>query len=103
MAEIISNKEEYYYDFFKWHGYYSFHFTGEDDFHQEICGLCALFNNKTIMARKTIYHTNLWFNEWYDDPSVSRDSDLTLVIDEKKKNIADFEGFVSNLYNYIFA
>lgn len=104
IAKVISNKK-YYYDFFKWHGYYSFHNTEEDDFRQQICGLCTLFNNKTIMTTKTIYHTNVWFNEWYDGPPAPyvNDSNLVInVVDEHNKNTTDFSGFVSNLYNYVF-
>lgn len=46
MAEIIANRERYY-EYFKWHRYYSFHSTEEYGFTDEICALCEVLNDKS--------------------------------------------------------
>lgn len=63
MTEIIANRNKYY-EFFKWHGYYSFHDTEEDLYKREVCALCELLNNKTLMQQSIVF-TNLsqWWNE----------------------------------------
>lgn len=59
MKDIIIDKERYY-DFFRWHGYYSFHDPADDLYHDAICGLCALLNDKT---RQRVYtHITNWWN-----------------------------------------
>lgn len=44
MNDIISDKNKYY-EYFKWHRYYSFHATNENADTDEICALCAFLNN----------------------------------------------------------
>lgn len=65
MIDIIYNKTRYY-DFFRWREHYSFHHVGENQYYNEICGLCEMLNNQTLMEKKTVRHTNLWWNEWYN-------------------------------------
>lgn len=63
MNEIINDTNKYY-DFFRWHGYYSFHDTEEDLFKREVCALCELLNNKTLMQQSTVFsNLSLWWNE----------------------------------------
>lgn len=100
MIDIMYNKTRYY-EFFKWHGYYSFHYTGENNFHYEICGLCALLNNKTRMNEKKNYRTNFWWNEWYNGIPHTTEGLMRLLIDDDNKP-AGIAGLVSNIYNYFF-
>lgn len=99
MVDIILFKKSYY-DFFKWHGYYSFHHTAESNYFHQICGLCETLNNKTLMQKKKVYNTNLWWNEWYNGLP-PEDSKMHLIIDEEKSKSGIAE-FVSNVYNYYF-
>lgn len=101
MMDIIRDRKKYH-DFFKWHGYYSFHSTSESRFHYEICGLCEYLNNKTKMNQKNIYRTNIWWNEWYNGPPAPHEGQMSLIIDEEKSNSTGIAGIVSNIYNYIF-
>lgn len=100
MINIIHDKKRYY-DFFKWHGHYSFHFTGENDFYYEVCGLCEMLNNKTRMNKSTVYNTDLWWNEWYNGTPPG-DGRLYLLLDDDKPKDSGIAGFVSNIYNYVF-
>lgn len=101
MVDIIYNKKRYY-EFFKWHEHYSFHNTGEDDYHHEICGLCDLLNNKTVMDLNTVRRTNLWWNEWYDGIPDPTGGNLELLLDEEKPKSAGVAGLVSDIYKYVF-
>lgn len=63
MNEIINDRNTYY-DFFKWHGHYSFHNSDEDVYRREVCALCELLNNETVMEQSTVFNDlNLWWNE----------------------------------------
>lgn len=101
MIDIMYNKTRYY-DFFRWHGYYSFHYTGENDFHYEICGLCDILNNQTRIKEKTVIRTNLWWNEWYYGIPDTTEGLIRLIIDEEKPKSSGVSGLVSNIYNYLF-
>lgn len=101
MMDVIRDRKKYY-DFFKWHGYYSFHYTGENSFRYEICGLCEFLNNRTRMNEKSIYRTNLWWNEWLNGPPAPYEGEMRLIIDEEMSNSKGVAGVVSNIYNYIF-
>lgn len=62
MNDIIHNPRRYF-DFFKWHGHYTFHATSDDEYHYEICGLCATLNNKTRSEQRTVYsNITAWWN-----------------------------------------
>lgn len=68
MKEIIYNKNKYY-DFFKWHRYYSFHNPEDSGYNEEICALCAMLNNVIQMNRTSIYsRISSWWNEGPDIP-----------------------------------
>lgn len=61
MNKIINDRNKYY-DFFKWHDHYSFHFSGEDRYNGEICRFCSFLNNS---KNKTSTYLNIteWWNE----------------------------------------
>lgn len=61
MIEIMNDINKYY-QFFKWHEYYSFHSTNEDRFNREVCSLCAFLNNNK--DRTNVYENIVeWWNE----------------------------------------
>lgn len=61
MNKSIRNKKKYY-DFFRWHNYYSFHAPNETAETDEICAFCALLNNKTFSREISVYEdiTGFW-------------------------------------------
>lgn len=60
-AIVVKRK---YYEFFKWHGYYSFHGTSERRNTDPICEFCALLNNEEKRTATTIHrHTSEWWNQ----------------------------------------
>lgn len=59
MNEIINDKEKYY-DFFRWHNYYSFHEPNETAETDEICAFCAYLNDEKHKHDTTVYnHTRI--------------------------------------------
>ncbi|XP_026332823.1 alpha-(1,3)-fucosyltransferase C-like [Hyposmocoma kahamanoa] len=98
MNEIM-NDEEKYYEFFKWHGYYSFHDTVEDRYHREICGLCDLLNNKTRMKQTSIWHNLI---QWWNVPFPATRPEWHLVLDDDDVVDTGIQGFANKLYNYVF-
>lgn len=62
IYETVNDREKYY-DFFRWHKYYSYHEPYESPDSDEICSFCAYLNkNKHInMYRSTVYKRITWF------------------------------------------
>lgn len=61
INDTIHNKKKYY-DFFKWHGYYSFHAHSESAATDEICSLCTYLNDNKHEYVKSVYTriTEFW-------------------------------------------
>lgn len=68
MNNIINNPPRYY-NFFKWHAYYSFQATADDNYKESVCAFCALLNKKVQRYKRTIYINikNWWKNRSEDD------------------------------------
>lgn len=75
MNDIIL-KPQRYQDFFKWHGYYTFHQTADDEYHYAVCGLCAMLNNKTRREQRTVHSL---IAEWWNCEGLPHSE--TLVIE----------------------
>lgn len=63
MNESIHDKKKYY-DFFRWHRYYSIHDPRESPDSDEICSFCAFLNDKSQINKKSVYMniTQFWYN-----------------------------------------
>lgn len=62
MLEIIDNRHEYY-DFFKWHRYYSFHGTEESTETDVFCAFCATMNDLVQRNESSVYVSlSQWWN-----------------------------------------
>lgn len=98
MNDIIKDKNQYY-KFFKWHGYYSFHFTGEDNYHREVCGLCELLNDNTKRRhRGWIINISEWWNE---SPTTTTSTyPLLTILDEEEDD--DVRGLWRRIYKFVF-
>lgn len=97
MSDIISNKNKYY-NFFKWHRYYSFHETSHDNYRNEICTLCAILNNMRKGNVTSVYmDIDQWWNgspdiAHWDEPAITEESD----------EINDALKIVSSIYEIFF-
>lgn len=54
MNDIIANNNSYY-DFFKWHRYYSLHAPVENADTDQVCNFCAYLNNVDLGQEKKVY------------------------------------------------
>lgn len=54
MNDIINNNNRYY-DFFRWHRYYSFHAPVENADTDEVCNFCAYLNDINGTQKTTVY------------------------------------------------
>lgn len=96
MNDIIKDKNKYY-DFFKWHGYYSFHHTGEDNFYREICGLCELLNDKAKRRQRCVFiNITQWWNE--SPTTTTASTPMVFIVDQDD----DARGILSKFYNFVF-
>lgn len=93
MHEIIKDKKKYY-EFFKWHDHYSFHNTGENRYHEELCRLCALLN-KTRNQTSILDHLVEW---WYEEHPIWPTM-ATTPISEAQQNAV--EKFLTNVLDYL--
>lgn len=100
MTEIINDINTYY-EFFKWHGYYSFHFTGEDAFHREVCGLCEVLNNR--MHETSVFKDIVeWWNGGYHSSDSMSAPQWELILDEENDEEKVKEGMGTRLLNFVF-
>lgn len=103
MNDIILDPQRYF-NFFKWHGYYSFHNSDEDNYHDAICGFCALLNNKTRRDQRTAYkYITKWWNGGNEEPSKVTDFIPEEVNDMgEKSSKSDESGFISSVSDFLF-
>lgn len=108
MSKMMNDTYTYY-DYFRWHEYYSFHFTGEDSFHREVCGLCELLNNKSRMHQTTVFNNlTQWWNE--ESPTFTDKVKKQYFFSDVIPNLileADFyepsaNDLMTGLYNFVF-
>lgn len=102
MVEIIHNKKKYY-DYFKWHRYYSYSYCKEG---HNICALCATLNND--FERTSVYmNFSLWWNESHPinlfEPEVPSSGQSRTVILDTHNGITtqnSIKDFLSNVLQY---
>lgn len=101
MNDIIRNPLKYY-NFFKWHDHYSFHNSDEDNYHDAICGFCALLNNKTRRGQRITYkYITKWWNG--ENEGSSNITDRTEGNDMVEKSLSNDEStFFSSLSDFLF-
>lgn len=62
IDDIIKDKNRYY-DFFRWHRYYSIHASNETAETNEICAFCAFLNDRKHTYIKSVYkHINYFWS-----------------------------------------
>lgn len=102
MDDIIRDPQIYF-NFFKWHGYYSFLNSDEDNYHDAICAFCALLNNKTRRDQRTAYK---YITKWWNGENESSNiTDITpdIVNDMVEKPLkSDESDFISSLSDFVF-
>lgn len=60
MYDVIADKNKYY-DYFKWHRYYSFHATNDSADTDEVCAFCAFLNHRKPMNRTQERNVRYWW------------------------------------------
>lgn len=74
MNDIIKDPPRYY-EFFKWHGYYSFQDTADDNYRGSICAFCAFLNSESELYKKTVYtDIKYWWKTLAEDDTIPEDS-----------------------------
>lgn len=101
MDNIIRDPQRYF-NFFKWHGYYSFHNSDEDNYHNAVCGFCAFLNNKTRRNQRTAYkYITKW---WNGENEVSLTDFIPAEVNDmvEKSLSSDESGLISSLSEFLF-
>lgn len=63
MHEIIQDKQKYY-DYFRWHQYYSYQLTAGSGDSDPLCAFCAFLNDEIISTNRRVYaRFDKWWNE----------------------------------------
>lgn len=114
MNELIRDKEKYY-DYFRWHGHYSYHSASESADTDPICAFCAFLNDIDKRSERRVYSRfSLWWNENLEDSAIVtyENSDPTYkahYIRYTNTNplptvsvLQNVGQFVGQLYNYYF-
>lgn len=114
MNDLIHNKEVYY-DYFKWHTYYSYHDVTESADTDRVCALCAFLNNVTIRNQRRVYtHISQWWNEdkkdnpvhWYKSASPNVKKFYKIYPSKHLPNtpsvLHDVVQFVDQVFTYYF-
>lgn len=103
MNDIIRDPLKYN-NYFKWHGYYSFHDSEEENYHDAVCGFCALLNNKARRDQRTAYKTiTKWWNGDNENSSNVIDFMPVEVNDIVEKSASNDEsGVILGLFDLFF-
>lgn len=74
MKDIIDDLPRYY-DFFKWHGYYSFYDSADNNYRETVCAFCAFLNNEVRVYKKTEYiNIKYWWRHPVEDDTLPEGS-----------------------------
>lgn len=60
MNDIIKNNDRYY-DFFRWHRYYSLHEPVENADTDQVCNFCAYLNDESNRQETNVYENIIEF------------------------------------------
>lgn len=75
IKEAIQVKEKYY-DYFRWHRYYSYQFTAESGDTDSLCAFCAFLNDESKRTQRRVYAR---FTKWWNEYSVPNQTDDIIV------------------------
>lgn len=54
INEAIQDKQKYY-DYFRWHQYYTYQFTAESGDTDPLCSFCAFLNDESKRNQRRVY------------------------------------------------
>lgn len=95
MNDVITHKQKYY-DFFKWHRYYSFHDPGESADSDPLCRFCEFLNKRIEINETKVYPDIIrWFNEKKERPK-----QLSAPVPTSLAPIQAIGQFISDILNY---
>lgn len=71
----IQDKQKYY-DYFRWHRYYTYRFTGEIGDKDPLCEFCAFLNDESNRNHRRVY---AGFSKWWNEDGNHKDMDGIIV------------------------
>lgn len=119
INEAIQDKQKYY-DYFKWHRYYTYYFTDARNDTDPLCSFCTLLNDDSIRNQRRVYaHFDKWWNDSqnkteniivkYDDsgPHIKsivtyREQKVDVKTADDSSTIEKVNNFVDDLISYYF-
>lgn len=117
MNEAIKDKQKYY-DYFKWHKYYTYQDTTESGEIDPLCAFCDFLNNMTVRGQRRVYaHLFEWWNEfettrndsifWYAPALYPRSKSYFMTrpntkVVEPPSVLQSVSQFVDQLWNHFF-
>lgn len=75
MNEVIQDKQKYY-DYFRWHQYYTYQFTAESGDTDPLCSFCALLNDESKRNQRRVYAR---FDKWWNEFRTQNDTEEIIV------------------------
>lgn len=83
IHEAMQDKQKYY-DYFKWHRYYTYHHAeGSDD--DALCAFCAFLNDESIRNQRRVYaRFDKWWSEYRNENDVQ---DIIVKFDDSGPHI----------------
>lgn len=84
INEAIQDKQKYY-DYFRWHQYYTYQFTAESGDSDPLCAFCAFLNDESNRNHRRVYAK---FNKWWNEDGNHKDSgDIIVNYDDSGPHI----------------
>lgn len=91
MQDIINHKEKYF-DYFRWHKYYSFHDPYKSADTDDYCAFCTLLNDVGKRRERSVYtHFGKWWNVPLDWPRECSDGRHHPTPVTKFKEVQDYK------------
>lgn len=100
ISDSIKSKDKYY-NFFKWHSYYSYHPPAESADTDPLCKFCAFLNNASTRHRRRVYERfTQWWNEFeHKKNAVIKPSPIKIYEHSNTHNISYYIYYLSGYLN----
>lgn len=98
MMEAIKDTEIYY-DYFKWHGHYSYHIVTDSADTDPLCTFCAFLNDASNRKREQVYAR---FVKWWNGfDANSKETGDTIVYYRKSNTIYNIQSNTEKTNSYV--
>lgn len=89
IKEAVQDKQKYY-DYFRWHRYYTYQFSAESRDSDPLCQFCAYLNDESKRSQRRVYSG---FTKWWNDYSKPNDTDN--IIERYEDSDPHFKSYIS--------